>query len=256
MLIFSSLKFTDRVESQKEIYNKLEDVFGKEKYLDYKKFKSIIEEKNSDVYLFLLIFIMQNRPFKKQTIEYYLGCLKNVSKSPTNTGSKLIASPTTTSKFSPSQFLSNSPVMKNKKLKEKNGLNMLGKYTGKNNVINLISTDKKDTTVTTAPVRRNMAFLKNLESDNLKPKLNTHKNYNENDPQFSLQEARKYEETGDVSNKIGIHNTDIVKDDDEEVITHEGWISKITETQKLKQLWFKLYDKDLFCKNIIIIIRL
>ncbi|MCH7519868.1 MAG: hypothetical protein IH964_12695, partial [Candidatus Dadabacteria bacterium] len=32
---------------------KLEEIFGSNKTLDYKKFKNIIEEKNSDIYIFL-----------------------------------------------------------------------------------------------------------------------------------------------------------------------------------------------------------
>lgn len=47
-----------------------------------------------------------------------------------------------------------------------------------------------------------------------------------------------------------ISNTDQVKNDDveeEEINQYEGFISKITESHKLKKLWFKLYDKDLFC---------
>lgn len=136
------------IESQKELSDKLDLIFGKDKSIDFKKFKVIIEEKNSDIYLFLLIFILENRPFKKQTIELYVGCLKSVSKSPTQTQSKLIASPTMTSKFSPSNFLSNSPCMKQKKLKEKNGLNLFEKYTGKttdkkDNLIKLVSGDEK-----------------------------------------------------------------------------------------------------------------
>lgn len=175
--------------------------------------------------------------------------MKNVSKSPTQTTIKLIASPTTSSKFSPSQFISNSPVMKQKKLKEKGGINMLEKYTGtkKNDgIIQLISTNKPETSTTTGPVRKNMAFLKSID-DTIKPKLNKTTNYDENDPQFKLNEAYKYENSGEVNKKIGI--TTLIDDDDkDEVIQYEGWIYKITETNKLKKLWFKLYDKDLFCK--------
>lgn len=252
------MKFQDRVESQKEIYEKLEDIFGKEKYLDYKKFKAIIEDKNSDIYVFLLVFLLQNRPFKKQTIEYYVGCLKTTSKSPQQTCSKLIASPTLNSKFSPSQFISNSPVMKQKKLREKTGLNMLSKYTGakKSDVINLIPTNTPTTDLkkekdlgnvtTTGPVRKNLQFLKNLENNDLKPKMDKNKKFDENDPQFKFGEARKYENSGLVNKQIGIDKEEV--EEEEVVVQYEGYINKITESQKLKKLWFKLYDKDLFCK--------
>lgn len=248
------------MESQKELSDKLDLIFGKDKSLDFKKFKAIIEEKNSDVYLFLLIFILENRPFKKQTIELYVGCLKSVSKSPTQTQSKLIASPTMTSKFSPSNFLSNSPCMKQKKLKEKNGLNLFEKYTGKttdkkDNLIKLISGEEKSKPTTiiptnignldlsgVGPVRKNLAFLKNLEKETYqKPK----KDHDENDPLFNLHDARKYEVTQNV---IASNTTTEIDDDENELIKFEGYIYKITESNKLKKLWFKLYDKDLFCK--------
>lgn len=245
---------------------KLDNAFGKEKSFDYKKFKQVVEEKNSDIYLFLLIFIMENRPFKKQTIEMYVGCLKSgVSKSPTQQ-SKLIASPSLTSKFSPSQFLSNSPCMKQKKLKDKNGLNILEQFTSKkpadkrDNLIKLCSNNVEEKTVKSevassiGPTRKNMAFLKNLEKESVaKPK----KNFDENDPIFNLQEGKRFESQGVAI--INSNNQDVIREDDEphETVQYEGYIHKITESNKLKKLWFKLYDKDLFCKfNIITIYRL
>lgn len=143
--------------------------------------------------------------------------------------------------------------MNKKKLKEKTGLNMLAKYAGgatkKNDVINLVSTNDKGNTnnvTATGPVRKNMQFLKNLEGNEIKPKLDKNKEFDENDPQFNFADARKYEAIGDVNKKMGI--TETQDEEDEEVIRYEGYISKITETQKLKKLWFKLYDRDLFCK--------
>jgi len=165
-----------------------------------------------------------------------------------------------TSKFSPSNFLSNSPCMKQKKLKEKNGLNLFEKYTGKttdkkDNLIKLVSGDEKTkpTTITNntgnidlsgiGPVRKNLAFLKNLEKETYqKPK----KDHDENDPMFNLHEARKYE--GATNNVITSNTDNVIDDDENELIQFEGYIYKITESNKLKKLWFKLYDKDLFCK--------
>lgn len=200
---------------------------------------------------------MENRPFKKQTIEMYVGCLKSASKSPTQ-HSKLIASPSLTSKFSPSQFLSNSPCIKQKKLKDKNGLNIFEQFNSKkaadkrDNLIKLCSNTNEDNKAAKVesesnigPTRKNMAFLKNLEKDSIaKPK----KNFDENDPMFSLQEGKNFEAQG--VNIINSNNDAIIKDEDEphEIIQYAGSIFKITETNKLKKLWFKLYDKDLFCK--------
>lgn len=266
------MKFSDRVESQRELQEKLDNIFGKEKSINYKTFKQIIEDRNSDIYLFLLIFIMENRPFKKKTIEMYIGCLKSGNaRSPqetTHACNKLIASPTVNSKFSPSQFLSNSPTLRHKKLKEKIGLNVFDKYVGKpnkdaaitlkgdkddkklNNMNNNLNIISKEELTSVGPVRKNMAYLKNLEKEsNFNANLtNKKKNFDENDPLFSLHEAKKYEShVNIISSEDG---ESIVKNDNDEnqVIKYEGFIYKITDTNKFKKLWFKLYDRDLFCK--------
>ena len=150
--------------------------------------------------------------------------------------------------------------MKQKKLKEKNGLNLFEKYTGKptdkkDNLIKLIGGEEKTEKTSTqtqdltsvGPIRKNVAFLKNLEKDTVKAK----KDHDENDPMYNLHEARKYEGQGGL---IGNDKKQVDDDDDDEddkaPIQYEGYIYKITESNKLKKLWFKLFDKDLFCKHI------
>lgn len=206
---------------------------------------------------------MENRPFKNKTIEFYINCLSKsgISKSPPQQSTvKLIASPSTSSRFSPSQFLSNSPCIKQKKMKKEkeNGLNLLEKYTekkkSKKDMIKLLTGEEAPTKQQPdlsgiGPVRKNVAFLKNLEKDNM---AKTKKDHDENDPMYSLHEARKYEGTHIIKS----NNENVVKEDEEEpheVLQYEGYIYKITESNKLKKLWFKLYDKDLFCKSFILI---
>lgn len=186
----------------------------------------------------------------------YVGCVKSASKSPP-AHSKLIASPNTNSKFSPSEFLLNSPCMKRKKLKDKNGLNIFQQYTGNKKPldqkeIKVYPNDTEDnksyeTEVTNSlcPIRRNLAYLKNLESE---PVQKLKRDHNENDPIFKLAEGKKFECQPTVLFKTITEpiNQDI--DESHEVIQYEGYIYKITETSKLKKLWFKLYDMDLFCK--------
>ena len=70
-------EFENRIETQEELYNKLDFIFKGKKYLDENEFKFIVENQNSDIFLYLIIFIFEKSPFNKKTIEI----LDNLEKS-------------------------------------------------------------------------------------------------------------------------------------------------------------------------------
>ena len=90
--------YLNRVNSQKELYNLLENSFknvNKEK-IDYKEFLDIIENTASDIYISILLFLLDKKPFNKSAINEY--GKNNPSLSPkkihkVNSIPKLIASP-------------------------------------------------------------------------------------------------------------------------------------------------------------------
>ncbi len=49
-----------------------------------------------------------------------------------------------------------------------------------------------------------------------------------------------------ISSNIKITSNDDSDDEDDIHISHEGYLFKITQTKKLKKLWFKLHYKDLY----------
>ena len=131
---------------------------------------------------------------------------------------------------------------------------------------NNINTSNSSDITALGPVRRNMAFLKGIEKENNKEnnnKENTNnfnnnltlkKNvYDENDPLMGLNKAKQYEGQGQTNIIISKEGDNMIKNDDDEheIIKFEGFIYKITDSNKFKKLWFKIYDKDLFCKFII-----
>jgi hypothetical protein len=114
-LKFEKEDFKDRVESQDELYELLEKCFENTKSLDQSAFSSVIENISSDIFLFILIFLMDKKPFSNKTIQEFEGRKLNcasirINKTPVLT-SKLIASPNLNSKFSPSVTISKSPMM-------------------------------------------------------------------------------------------------------------------------------------------------
>ena len=68
---FEQDEFIDRIQSQEEIALSLDILFANKKSITYNEFVDIIKNKNSDIFIFLLIFILERKPFSKEIIEIY-----------------------------------------------------------------------------------------------------------------------------------------------------------------------------------------
>jgi Ca2+-binding EF-hand superfamily protein len=108
--------FKDRVESQDELHELLDRCFRNSNLLDYNAFLKVVENVSSDIFLYILIFLLEKRPFSKKALEEYQGQRKyntlfKVTKTP-NPKLKsrfMVASPNLNSKFSPSVTIKKSP---------------------------------------------------------------------------------------------------------------------------------------------------
>jgi hypothetical protein len=228
-----------------------------------------VENKCSEVFLYLIIFLLEKRPFSKSTLTAYSGLKKNnlSIKSP-SMQKKLIASPSLQSKFSPSITISKSPTISKKSLQTNpdkkllgEGMSMLNKLTGKsedpknkllqyaNNTTNKTSDEKDDVIGKNNPIRKRMHNLKNLE-ENIKVNAQPISNVEVKSP--SLAPVRKYENEGYVN--IKTNNDDVNEVEQVEDIRNEGFLFKITNNKKFKKLWFKQIGKDLYCKFYYIIL--
>ena len=103
-----NITYQKRVTSQEELYSILQKCFQNQpnNKMDFSAFKNTIENVNSDIYLILYLFLLENKPFTKENIKSYV----SKSKKPNNTSnnkldkieeSKLIMSPSKNSTFSP-----------------------------------------------------------------------------------------------------------------------------------------------------------
>lgn len=206
----------------------------------------------------MLIFLYEKKPFSNKTLEEFNKSKKvkaggtTIGKSPVITH-KMMASPSLSSKFSPGMIISKSPSMKSKQLNEEvkskgNSLfqknlpnkavaqskNVLLQYAKNTNQeqIKEVKEESKN-----APVKKNRINLKNIEE------LPTNKlgfdNNKQNYSDLPITMARKED--------LKEGNKDEFAEEDEEV-RYEGVLYKITNTKKLKKLWFKLIGRDLYCK--------
>ena len=146
--------FKDRIESQDELYTTIEKSFNNNETLDEESFLNIIENINSDIFLFILIFLLEKRPFTKNTLVSFEKSKQNnrlslnLNKTPVLLGTKMIASPNLDSKLTPSTAISKSPsILKRYSLHKEiqDSKNLLMKLTGKSNN-DMIKFQEKDLT--------------------------------------------------------------------------------------------------------------
>ena len=102
----NNISYKNRLSSQEELVDILNTCFTdkqiKNSKIDYKDFKYIIENINSDIYLMIFLFLLEKKPFSNKNIQSYEHHSKNSSrKSSPNRGKKLLASPTKNANFSP-----------------------------------------------------------------------------------------------------------------------------------------------------------
>ena len=100
----TNISFKHRVKSQEELNNILDVCFTdkhiKHEKIEYKDFRYIVENINSDIYLMIYLFLLQNKPFSNKNIEPYMNQSKG-KESPSKKEKIMIASPTKGANFSP-----------------------------------------------------------------------------------------------------------------------------------------------------------
>ena len=229
---FEGDNINDRKESMNEI-NKVLDKIFEEEYIDEDYFKYSIENINSDLFIFLLVFLYEKRPFNDDTINHY----KNLSKKNGNkfkrtatmsnsVGLKLVVSPTIKSKFRPAAQVT---------LKEG------GQYTKfKSNSSNLIKLKFGSNSSNHLKAFGN--GLKRVKTFNIK-KIKTI--VDEQDEEYeddSSSKRKNQKKNNDKSEEEENEEDDI----DAQNIKYEGYLYKIRKDGELKQLYFKLLYHDLY----------
>ena len=259
---YDSADYKDRIESQEELTKMLDKCFEKIKKLDFSNFTNIVENQNSEICLYILIFLLEKKPFTSSTLIPYEGVTKG--KSPESNISRMIASPSLNSKFSPSISIQKSPSMAKKNLSDISKLggatnSVLNKLTGKSPISGSIDDSKSKLsmyskggapqTINTSeiknPIRKQRENLKNIEDLEGKKKLVPNKSPEKEDDLSNIKPVTKYHNQMNLDIKTDKQNYDS-DDDIKDDIKYEGWLHKLTQTKKLKKLYFKLINKDLY----------
>ena len=192
----NEINYEARVQSQEELFKLLENCFSatKSKVLNYKKFIYIIENINSDIYLLLYLFLLQNKPFTKANINSYNKDKSNSPSKQVQSPKKLIASPSRNSNFSPyilfkrkkgerrssvkyeksklnKKMLLNSPVKIQRSIVKRNSVHM-----NEDDIIELNPVENKTTSDVDEESENNDNNNNNNNNNENHPKLKIHKN--------------------------------------------------------------------------------
>ena len=241
--------FEDRVESQEQLFHILNIAFKNKEEMNFLEYTNVIKNVNSDIFILLLMFLLEKKPFSSYSIQVY-SLNSEAPKVPVSSTPKLtpqkIASPSLQSRFV-------SPKLKKKKL-DKNrqkGLteatNLLQLYSGVDINKNKKEEEKKEKQkkeeknekTKQRPQRRIRIKLDNLVDKTPELSKNT----------FTFGKGNK---NGENNNDNSTNNKDDDDDDlidikEDQCIQYEGYVYKYSQSQKkMKKTYFKLIGKDLY----------
>ncbi len=240
-------KFEDRVESQEQLFSILNIAFKNKEEMNFEEYTNVIKNVNSDIFILLLMFLLEKKPFSSYSIQVY-SIKPEEPKSQLSNTPKLepqkIASPSLRSRFL-SPKLKKKNIDKNRKKVQDKAFNILQMYSGVNKPEEKKEDkkeEKKDKKKEETkdgkqrPQRRVRIKLDNLADKTPELSKNT----------FTFGKNVK----NDEDNKLGDNKDD---DDDmfdiqeDQCVQYEGYVYKYSQSQKkMKKTYFKLIGKDLY----------
>ena len=239
---FVEENFQDRVESQEQLFNILNIAFKDKEEMDYEQYLQVIKNVNSDIFILILMFLLEKKPFSSHTIKIYgAGEQKKTDVSQTPKVSKqVIASPSLNSRFL-SPKLKKKSLMAGKKGKAGGGgaANILQLYSGVDSTPVDIEKDKKDSKKKddkekNRPQRRVRIKLDNLMDKTPELSKNT----------FTFGKNKQNNEESNENKEDDDFDLDIQEDN---CVQYEGYVYKYSQTQKkMKKTYFRLIGKDLY----------
>ena len=271
--------FEDRIESQDELHKTLDSIFVDSKTIGEEEFVKVVEDVNSDIFLFILIFLMERRPFNNKTIKN----LENIKKSPKITkspGSKKIVFPSLNSIFLPSHTITNSPGFKRTKSQEKSSMTNT-EILDKKAESKKEAQEKTDILLKLSGIGKSLGKPKPKGVPTFKPNVTIKKKPKESPKEKHQQPVRKMKhlqekednnERRDSKQNIGVllparkfedndegrtsHNDNDSCDsnndfqleakEEKDKENYSGYMYKLSANKKLKQIWFSLIYKDLY----------
>ena len=234
--------FQDRVESQEQLFNILNIAFKNKDEMNFDEYINVVKNVNSDIFILILMFLLEKKPFSSATIKIYSSSMDSPKKSDvskTPSVQQVIASPSLNSRFISPKLKKKSLMGGGKKTGFGGAANILQLYSGVDNkpVANDDKKEKdkdkkKDDKESKRPQRRVRIKLDNLMDKTPEISKNT----------FTFGKNKQNEE----NSAVGIDDDDF-NIEEEQFVQYEGYVYKFSQAQKkMKKTYFKLIGKDLY----------
>jgi hypothetical protein len=252
LLKFEKEKFKDRVESQDELFDLLEKCFASAEQLNYANFLSVVENVCSDIFLYILIFLMDKKPFSNTTVKEFKGrkfdCPAiRVNLTP-KLQSRLIASPNLNSKFSPSVTIKKSPMMTKRITLDSDG-NASKKFGNSGSNSNHIA-ESKNFLMKFAGANANNIGHNNINNNNtaIDNRGNVEKSGTVNNGELSVNGEKEFVGIGKESVR-GIRIKNAVEEDATNNSDDDGIVKNIRVNRKKRNDLKKLEEANVTAKN-------
>ena len=244
--------FAERVVSQDELFEIIKTAFREEETMKLDEFIYIIENINSDIFVFLLVYILDRRPFNNDTLKLFDAMNKDVIlPSEDTTVEQKIATPSVHSSFSSPSLIKiqqhldkkENPInlYSVKKVEEEEVVDYIGfnseKRVGRGRSRTGAVDEKGNKIIKEIePVRKERKMLTNIQEHN-KYKISTDeqdKIYEDEDSIDFSEEDNDDEMSNEITNKSS------------NIASYEGYLLKINSEQEIKKIWFRLVNKDIY----------
>ena len=251
------MEYKFQMESLEEIDEIIKGTFGNQDKLKEKEFIHIVENKKSDIYLQLLCFFYQKKPFNEQNINMLKVYRRKTANSgeephisPSPEKNKRICSPNRKSILSPVDSILKISLQNDEKSPTKNlekqssfkaqitpELSMKGVVRMANKKVAVQKSDDINTVI------KNSKNIFNSPSVFLKRREKTgNKNQGDFNLEDNLIKMESFKLDEENSEDLNLNQ----EDDNKKELIYEDWIYKLSESLKIKKYWLVLLGKDIY----------
>ena len=255
----SKVEYKYQMQSLEEINEIISATFGKSKKLNLEEFKKMVEKHKSDIFIQIICFLYQKKPFTENNINVLKSSKKSVPsdilqtpqvKSKESCGNILLPSPLKSTSLSPASiFLKGNMIKTPFSIGESagiedepepaiSGFNGMVRYHNRN-IPKKINEGEEENNEDINNILKNSSTVFNSPSVYLKK----HNQKKEVTP-FSLGSPSPL--TLPQSSKKIIPNMSLNDDPSEGKVTYENYIYKVSQNNKLKKYFLVLINKDIF----------
>ena len=248
----SKVEYKYQMQSLEEIGEIIDSTFGKKKQLNLDEFKSIVEKQKSDIFIQLICFLYQKKPFTENNINEFKSSKKVVpndlilqtpqAKNKESVNNILLPSPSKTTFLSPvSNLLKSINIGESAGFEEESGPAISG-FNGMVRFDNRIipkNNEEKDEEGDDKDINK---VIKNSDLVYNSPSVFLKKNKAPKKPSlFSLNSPSPAISPLTSQKKVAPLSLN-----DNEKVTYENYIYKVSTTNKLKKYYLVLINKDIY----------